>query len=115
MSFLLVVQYPISSGSVDFFRAIFVGVVRVSFRFSGSLASEKAKETVGLIQTFARKKATFAELEPSEEIRRWYTVLSCCVQRANARVLRGDAVPGRRTPPPCTLLAGRQDLALCGV
>ena len=29
--------------SVDFFRAIFVGVVRVSFRFSGSLASEKER------------------------------------------------------------------------
>ena len=73
-----------------------------------------AKETVSLIQSYARKKAEFAELEPSEEIRRWYTVLSCCVQRANARVLRGVAVPGRRSPPPCRLLAGSYDLAACG-
>ena len=74
-----------------------------------------AKETVSLIQTFARKRSAFAELEPSQEIRRWCKVLWCCVQRANARVLSGDAVPGRRSPPPCTLLAGRHDLALCGV
>ena len=72
------------------------------------------KETVSLLQTFARKKAELFELEPSEEIRRWYTVLSCCVQRANARVLRGDAVPLRRSLVPSRLLAGRHDLAVCG-
>ena len=74
-----------------------------------------AKETTSLIRTFAVKKAEFLQLDSSEEIRRWYTVLSCCVQRANARVLSGDAVPGRRNPPPSWLLAGRHDLALCGV
>ena len=50
----------------------------------------------------------------SEEIRRWYTVLSCCVQRANAKVLRGDAVPGRSSRVPDRLLSGRYDLAVCG-
>ena len=36
-------HFYINSGSVDFFNAIFYGVVRVSFRFSGSLASEKER------------------------------------------------------------------------
>ena len=73
-----------------------------------------AKETVGLIKKLARMKAASLELEPSEETRRWYTVLSCCVQRANARVLRGEATPGRRAPPPSRLIAGVRDLAVCG-
>ena len=73
-----------------------------------------AKETVGLIKKLARLKASFFELDPSEETRRWYTVLSCCVQRANARVLRGDAMPGRRAPPPSRLLSGGRDLGMCG-
>ena len=37
-----------------------------------------------------------------------------CVQRANARVLSGDPTPGRRNPPPRSLLARGRDLALCG-
>ena len=73
-----------------------------------------AKETVSLIQKLAGKKAAAFELEPSEEIRRWYTVLSCCVQRANAKILRGEAVPGRSTGVPARLLCGRHDLAACG-
>ena len=74
-----------------------------------------AKETRALVQKLARKKAVHFELDASEEIRRWYTVISCCVQRANARVLRGDPVPSRRNPPPSRLLLGsRYDLALCG-
>ena len=72
-----------------------------------------AKETLSFIKKFARMRADFFELDPSEETRRWYTVLSCCVQRANARVLRGDATPGRRSPPPSRLLAGH-DLVACG-
>ena len=34
-----------------------------------------AKETVGLIKKLARLKASFFEIDPSEETRRWYTVL----------------------------------------
>ena len=73
-----------------------------------------AKETVSLVQKLARKKADFLELEPSEEIRRWYTTLSCCVQRANAKILRGEAIPGRTSRVPARLLSGVHDLALCG-
>ena len=73
-----------------------------------------AKETKSFIQKLARIKATHFELDPSEEIRKWYTVLSCCVQRANARVLSGDPTPGRRAAPPRSLLAGPHDLALWG-
>ena len=73
-----------------------------------------AKETAALIRKLATLKAAHYELDASEEIRKWYTVLSCCVHRANAKVLRGDATPGRRSPPPSHLLAGRHDLALCG-
>ena len=74
-----------------------------------------AKETVALIRKLASLKAAQYELETSEEIRRWYVALSCCVQRANAKVLRGDAVPGRSSRVPDRLLCGRYDLALCGV
>ena len=74
-----------------------------------------AKETAALIRKLATLKAAHFELEPSGEIRRWYVALSCCVQRANAKVLRGEAVPGRGASVPARLLAGeRNDLALCG-
>ena len=45
-----------------------------------------AKETQKLIQKLARIKAAHFELDPSEEIRKWYTVISCCIQRANAKI-----------------------------
>ena len=74
-----------------------------------------AKETAALIRKLASIKAAHFELEPSEEIRSWYVALSCCVQRANAKILRGEAVPGRGTSVPSRLLVGRRnDLALCG-
>ena len=74
-----------------------------------------AKETAALICKFARLKAAHFELDPSEETRRWYVALSCCVQRANAKILRGEAVPGRGSSVPSRLLlGGRNDLALCG-
>ena len=73
-----------------------------------------AKETVSLIQKLASKKAAALELEPSEEIRRWYTALSCCVQRANAKILRGEAVPGRNSRIPARLLCDRRDFVPCG-
>ena len=73
-----------------------------------------AKETKSFIQKLARKKAAHFELDPSEETRKWYIVASCCIQRANARVLSGDPTPGCRRPPPRSLLAGVRDLALCG-
>ena len=71
-----------------------------------------AKETAALIRKLATLKANAFELDPSEEIRKWYTVLSCCVQRANAKVLREDATPGQlicstapslRQSRPCSL------------
>ena len=73
-----------------------------------------AKETVALIRKLASIKAAHFELSPSEEIRRWYVAVSCCVQRANARILRGEAVPGRGSSVPSRLLAGRYDLPLGG-
>ena len=73
-----------------------------------------AKETAALIRKLATLKANAFELDPSEEIRKWHIVLSCCVQRANAKVLRGDATPGQRSSVPPRLLSGNRDLALCG-
>ena len=73
-----------------------------------------AKETKSFIQKLARIKAAHYELDPSEEIRKWYTVISCCIQRANAKILCGDPTPSRRRAPPRSLLAGPHDLALCG-
>ena len=73
-----------------------------------------AKETAALIRKLAHLKAAHFELDPSEETRRWYVALSCCVQRANAKILRGEAVPGRGASIPSRLLSGNRDLAVCG-
>ena len=69
-----------------------------------------AKETVGFIKKLASSRAVALGLEPSEEIRRWYAVISCCIQRSNAKVLRGEPVPGRPTPPPSRFAAMGRDL-----
>ena len=75
-----------------------------------------AKETTALIRKLASLKAAHFELDPAGETRRWYVALSCCVQRANAKILRGEAVPGRRSSVPSRLLlSGRNDFALCAV
>ena len=73
-----------------------------------------AEETVGIVRKLACLRAAAFELEPAAEIRKWYTILSCCVQRANAKVLRGEARPGERSPVPSRLLLGTRDLAVCG-
>ena len=73
-----------------------------------------AIETVGIVRKLACLRAAAFELEPAAEIRKWYTILSCCVQRANAKVLRGEARPGERSPVPSRLLLGTRDLAVCG-
>ena len=73
-----------------------------------------ATETASLIRKLASMKVAALELEPSEEIRRWYAALSCCVQRANAKILRGDAAPGRSLRIPSRLLLANHDLCLCG-
>ena len=69
-----------------------------------------AKETVGFIKKLASSRAVALGLEPSEEIRRWYAVISCCIQRSNAKILRGEPVPGRSTPPPSRFAAMGRDL-----
>ena len=69
-----------------------------------------AKETVGFIKTLAHSRAASLGLEPSAEIRRWYAVISCCLQRANAKILRGEPVPGRPTPAPSRFSALGRDL-----
>ena len=69
-----------------------------------------AKETVGFVKKLASSRAVALGLEPSEEIRRWCAVISCCIQRANAKVLRGEPVLGTPTPPPSRFAAMGRDL-----
>ena len=69
-----------------------------------------AKETVGFIKKLAHSRAAALGLEPSAEIQRWYAVISCCIQRSNAKILRGEPVPGRPTPPPSRFAATGRDL-----
>ena len=72
-----------------------------------------AKETVGFTKKFAYARATALGLEPSSEICRWYGVISCCIQRANAKILRGEPVPGRHaTPVPGGMFSLGRDLRL---
>ena len=82
----------------------------LSFERHGYLA----KETVGFTKKLAFCRAVALGLEPSAEIRRWYGVISCCIQRANAKILRGEPVPGSFSSRPPRLVARGQDLALVG-
>ena len=69
-----------------------------------------AKETVGFIKKLAKSRAVALGLEPSEEVRRWYAAIACTIQRSNAKVLRGEPVPGRPTPVPSRFSAMGRDL-----
>ena len=71
-----------------------------------------AKETTSFTKKLAFARATALGLDPSAEICRWYGVISCCIQRANAKVLRGEPVPGRHSPPPVRLFSLGRDLPL---
>ena len=57
-----------------------------------------ANATVSFTKKLASRRAEAAGLEPTEEIRRWYAVVSCAIQRTNAKILRGEAVPAARAP-----------------
>ena len=52
-----------------------------------------AKETISFTRKLAHARASALGLNPSAEICRRYGMISCCIQRANAKVLRGDS-PG---------------------
>ena len=89
-----------------------------SFNFC-ALAFERhgywAKKTIGFTKKLAFARATALGLDPAAEICRWYGIISCCLQRANAKVLRGEPVPGRHSaPPPGRFLSLGRDLALVG-
>ena len=71
-----------------------------------------AKETVSSTRKLAHARASALGLDPSAEICRWYGIISCCIQRANAKVLRGEPVPARHSPPPVRLFSMGRDLPL---
>ena len=98
-----IIRFSIIKPTVGSIRSIFNAL---SFERHGFWA----KETVGFIKKLASSRAVALGLEPSEEIRRWYAVISCCIQRSNAKVLRGEPVPGRPTPPPSRFAAMGRDL-----
>ena len=74
-----------------------------------------AKETVGFVKKLATSRAVALGLEPSEEIKRWHAAISCCIQRSNAKILRGEPVPGNSTPPPSRFAAMGRDLGMAWV
>ena len=55
----------------------------------------------------ASRRALAAGLEPAEEIRRWYAVISCAIQRTNAKILRGEPVPASVAPSGLRRVGGR--------
>ena len=72
-----------------------------------------AKKTVGFTIKLAYARTTALSLEPYSEICRWYGVISFFIQRANAKILRGEPVPGRHaTPAPGGMFALGRDLRL---
>ena len=73
-----------------------------------------AKQTCNVTKKLAFARAVALGLEPSEEIRRWYAVIACTIQKTNARILRGEPVPAASTSPPNRWLAGTRDLGLAG-
>ena len=46
-------------------------------------------------RALAFKRHGFIAKETAAEICRWYGVISCCIQRANAKILRSEPVAGR--------------------
>ena len=56
-------------------------------------------KTVSFTKNVASRRALGAGLDPSEEIRRWYAVIACAIQRSNAKILRGEPVPAAVAPP----------------
>jgi len=73
-----------------------------------------AKETVGFTRKLAYARAAALGLDPSAEICRWYGIISCCLQRANAKILRGEPVPARHSAPPRRFFSLGRDLPLVG-
>ena len=76
-----------------------------------------AKETVSFTKKLASRRAIAAGLEPSDEIRRWYAVIACAIQRANAKILRGEPVPALASAPPVWRRLGvgfGRDLSVAG-
>ena len=74
---------------------------RVPFNFV-ALSFERhgrwAKETISFTQKLASRRAIAAGLEPADEIRRWYAIISCSIQQTNAKILRGEPVPAAKVP-----------------
>ena len=66
-----------------------------------------ANETVSFTKKLASRRALAAGLEPAEEIRRWYAVISCAIQRTNAKILRGEPVPAAIAPSGLRRVGGR--------
>ena len=91
---------------------------RVPFDFA-PLSFERhgwwAKETTQVTKTLAFHRAAALGLEPSDEIRRWYAIIACTIQRTNAKILRGEAVPAARSAPSSFWAAGSRYLGLAGV
>ena len=73
-----------------------------------------AKETVGFTKKLAFARAAALGLDPAAEICRWYGIISCSLQRANAKILRGEPVPARHSAPPPRLFSLGRDLPLVG-
>ena len=71
-----------------------------------------AKETVGFTKKLAFARAAALGLDPAAEICRWYGIISCSLQRANAKILRGEPVPARHSAPPPRLFSLGRDLPL---
>ena len=74
-----------------------------------------ARETVSFTKRLAYCRATMLGLEPSDEIQRWYAVIACTIQRSNAKILKGEAIPACPSPPRQHIaFAANRDLPLAG-
>ena len=73
-----------------------------------------ARQTISITKKLAFARAVALGLEPSEEIRRWYAVIACTIQKTNARILRGEPVPAAAPSPPNRWFSGSRDLGLAG-
>ena len=64
------------------------------------LQSATTKKHFPHLQCSQAKYLQVQGLDPAAEICRWYGIISCCLQRANAKILRGEPVPARHSAPP---------------
>ena len=85
-------DHPVFDGRLR--RQVPFDFVALSFERHGRWA----QETAAFTRKLASRRALAAGLEPSEEIRYWYAMISCAIQRTNAKIFARRTNAGSNGP-----------------